>query len=435
MRAAYFLILGLIGISPALLFVDGPITHALLVAYAAVAVALVGVLIRPGEAGHLAKIMRPIIIMAAIIALWLILQLIPLPIKSWANPIWADAETALGAPIAGRITIDPGATLVAICRYFSVLAILFAATAVTIDRMRAEQVLFWLVGATTVAAVVQIIHAFVAFEFLDEATNTAISVSTTALCALGVILAAAAVVRGIERYETRRSDADTPFAKFAIGLGPALAAFGICALSLVIFSRAPVGLAAACGLATLAVLMVVRRLSFGLWVGSAISAIAVSIAIIITIGVAETHAGSGDVMFRYASQAHSSLISTTKRIIADAGWPGTGGGTFEFLLPIYGYAVTVGLPAPTTAAQIAIELGRPALLAVLIMAILVIFLLLRGALQRGRDAFYPAAAAGCIVLLTLEAYCDAGLNSTAVLICTVAALGLGFAQRVSRATQ
>ena len=175
MRTAYLLLLGLIGISPALLIVDGPMIHALLVAYAAVAVALVGALIRPGEAGHLASVIRPIAIIAAILAVWLMVQMIPLPIKSWAHPIWAGAETALGTPIASGITIDPGATLVAICRYFSAIAILFVATAVTIDRMRAERVLFWLVGVTTVAAVVQIIHGLVAFEFLDTSHRRSVS--------------------------------------------------------------------------------------------------------------------------------------------------------------------------------------------------------------------------------------------------------------------
>src|ERR1019366_4572028 len=97
-----------------------------------------------------------------------------------------------------------GAPLVAICRYFSAIAILFVATAVTIDRMRAERVLFWLVGATTLAAVVQIIHGLVAFEFLDEVTDAGIRASTTGLCALGVIMAATSVVWAIERYEMRR---------------------------------------------------------------------------------------------------------------------------------------------------------------------------------------------------------------------------------------
>ena len=186
MRAAYFLLLGLIGTSLALLVVDGPKVHGLIVAYAAVAVAVVGAMIRPGEAGHLAKVIRPIAIIAALPLLWLIVQMIPLPVKSWAHPIWAAAETALGTPIASGITIDLGATLVAFCRYFSAIAILFVATAVTMDHMRAERVLFWLLGATTLAAVVHIVHGLFSLEFLDPATDIHLRVSTTALSALGV---------------------------------------------------------------------------------------------------------------------------------------------------------------------------------------------------------------------------------------------------------
>jgi hypothetical protein len=437
MRTAYLLLLCLISISPALLIIDGPMIHALLVAYAAVAVALVGALIRPGEAAHLASVIRPIFIIGAILAVWLVVQMIPVPIKSWAHPIWAGAETALGTPIAVGITIDPGATLVAICRYHSAIAILFVATAVTIDRVRAERVLFWLVGATTLAAVVQIIHGLGAFEFLDDGTKVGIRLSTTALCALGVVMAATAVVRAIERYETRRTETDVLFTNFANALSLALVAFGICALSLVMFSPAPVTFAATSGLATLAILMVMRRLGFGLWAGSTFAAMAIGVAIIIAIAIAELHAGQGNAMFRYASHSPSSLISITQRIVADTGWRGTGAGTFELLLPIYwdSSAIPVGMRAPTTAARIAIEMGWPALWAILIMTIVVLFLLLRGALQRGRDSFYPAAGAGCIVVLALEAFCDASLFSTAVLICAVAALGLGLAQRVSRTNQ
>src|SRR5262245_2070632 len=161
MRAAYFLLLGLIGISLVLLVVDGPVVHALVVAYTAVAVAIVGAMIRPGEAGHLATVIRPVAIIVAILSVWLMIQMIPLPVKSWAHPIWADAEAALGIPIASGITIDPGATLVAFCRYSSAIAILFVATAATIDRMRAGRVVNWLLGVTTLAAVVHIVNGLI----------------------------------------------------------------------------------------------------------------------------------------------------------------------------------------------------------------------------------------------------------------------------------
>ena len=437
MRAAYRLLLALIGISPALLFVDGPIIHALLVAYAAVVVASVGALMRPGEAGHLQSIIRPFAMMAVIVAVWLIIQVIPLPFKSWAHPIWTDAETALGAPMVGSITIDPGATLVAICRYCSVIGILFVATAVTIDRVRAEQVLLWLVGTTTVAAMVHIIHSVVAFEFLDAAANARIEQATTALSALGIIMTAAAAVRVKEHYEMRRSETDVSFKNFMTVLGLVLVAFGICAISLVIFSRAPVSLVAASGLATLAIVIVIRRLGVGPLAGDTIAALAVAVAVMIVLALAGKHAGSGDATLRYALQTQSSLISMTARIIADTGWLGTGAGTFEYLLPIYrdSSSAPVGIPAPTSAAQIAIELGRPIFAAILITTIVIWFMLLRGALQRGRDSFYPAAGAGCMVVVTLEAFCDASLFSTTVLICTVSVLGLSLGQRVSRVMQ
>ena len=325
----------------------------------------------------------------------------------------------------------------AICRYFSAIAILFVATAVTIDRMRAERVFFWLVGVATVAAVAHIIHGLVTFEFLDQAAEIGFRVSTTALCALGVVIAAAAVVWAIERHETRQTRSNVPFTKFALAPVLALAAFSICALSLVIFSRAPVSIAAASGLTTLAILMVIRRLGFGPLAGDTVAAMAIGLVIAIAITIAETHAGTGNAMLRYASTSPSSLISMTQRLIADTGWPGTGGATFELLLPIYGNSSTgtVGMVAPSTAAQIAIELGWPALWAILIMTFVVLFLLLRGALQRGRDLFYPAAGAGCIVVLTLEAFCDASLFSTAVLVYTTATLGLALAQRISRTAQ
>ena len=66
------------------------------------------------------------------------------------------------------------------------------------------------------------------------------------------------------------------------------------------------------------------------------------------------------------------------------------------------------------------------------MVVVMLFLLLRGALQRGRDSYYPAAGAGCVIILMLEAFCDDSLFGTTVVICTMVALGLGFAQSVSR---
>jgi hypothetical protein len=58
--------------------------------------------------------------------------------------------------------------------------------------------------------------------------------------------------------------------------------------------------------------------------------------------------------------------------------------------------------------------------------------LMRGALQRGRDAIFPATGAACIVTLILLAFCDAGLLSTAPINMAAATIGLAIAQRKSR---
>jgi len=407
--------------------------HALLVAYAAITVTLIGGSLYPAEAGYLAGLIRPIAVITAALVIWMAVQTVPLPVKSWAHPIWASAQMALDKPIAGSITIDRGATFVAICRYFSAIAILLVATVVTIDRARAEWVLFWLVGLTSFAAVVQIIHDLTGLKFVDAVTDATIRVSTTALSVLGVIVATAAAMRAVERYETRRARTNMPLQKFVIALSFALAAFSVCALCLAFFTQAPIIFAASTGWATLFILMVVRRLGLGPWTGAAIGAAVIGVAIFI----AQRHAGLGDLTLRYASHAQPSLISMTQRIIEDTGWAGTGAGTFASLSPIYQVSDTAlaGMQAPTTAAQIAIELGRPVLWLVLIMTIIILFLFFRGALQRGRDAFYPAAGAGCTVALTLESFCDASLLSSTVIICAVATLGLGLAQSISRTSQ
>ena len=87
------------------------------------------------------------------------------------------------------------------------------------------------------------------------------------------------------------------------------------------------------------------------------------------------------------------------------------------------------------ARDIAIELGWFGLCAILLIAAVVCVLLLRGALQRGRDSFYATAAAGGVVLITVEAFCDASLVDVAASTMAAVLLGLGVAQSVSRTVQ
>jgi hypothetical protein len=70
------------------------------------------------------------------------------------------------------------------------------------------------------------------------------------------------------------------------------------------------------------------------------------------------------------------------------------------------------------------------LFAMAIAAWLVV-LLYRGALARGRDSFYAAAAAACTVLVVAEAFCDTSLLNSCVAVVADAVIGLGLAQSLS----
>ena len=76
-------------------------------------------------------------------------------------------------------------------------------------------------------------------------------------------------------------------------------------------------------------------------------------------------------------------------MLADSPWMGIGAGTFASLLPIYQGAgdTMINPAAPTAAVEIAIELGRPMLWALILAVLIGIIMLLRGALHRGRDSF------------------------------------------------
>ncbi len=281
MYTAFLLLIGLIGCSPAALFIDGPIVQGLFIAYTALAVAIVGVSIRPVEAKHFSEIMWPAAILAAIPAAWMLFQILPMPVNKLVHPIWLSAQAALDEPVTGSISIDRGATLRAFGRYCFVVGIFLVAVAVAIDRTRAELLLFLLAGLTTVAAVVLIVTGLAGSILLDDIIGSEAMTSITSVAALGVIINTAAAVRTIERYETRRTTLDAAFYGSMRTFVICLIAFAICGLAIIFFSTTQVIYTAASGFAVFAMIMITRRLDLRLWENAVIFVIAVGVMIII----------------------------------------------------------------------------------------------------------------------------------------------------------
>jgi hypothetical protein len=427
--APLFLIV-LIVTTPALIIFDGPIVHGLITAVAAVSVAIVALRIRPGEAGHLSTTINLVAIIAVVPAAWMLIQLLPLKIIGLANPIWESTAAALGKPLSGSISIDPGDTLISLARYLSVAAIAFVAAAAAVDRRRAEWILIALTAAATLIALMVLTAGLSGFAFLSEGGPAGHAATDSA--GLGVILAVAATFHMFERGKAQPPDQRGLALWHWLTFVACFIAVAICSLAVIVGATSQAYFAVACGLATLAVVVVTRRFNFGPWGYSAI----ISVALVVAIAAVASRIGSRtmDLTLAFAARAPAPLITVTQSVLTDTGWAGTGAGTFAAILPIYQDLdeLATGSAAPTAAAVIAVEMGRPFLWVILLAAIALVVMLLRGALLRRRDSFYSTAGASCLVAAMLLAFGNAALFSTPVLIIVAVIVGIGIAQSKSR---
>ena len=422
----------LIVTTPAILVIDGPIIHGLVGAATAISVALVAVRIRPGEAAFLSSVIRPMAVVAAIPALWMVIQVLPLKTFGLANPVWESAASALGRPLVGSISIDPGMTLLSLAIYLSATGIAFVAVAVAIDRHRAEWIFFALTAATTIISVMVLIAHLNYFTLLRNSASILGGDAATDCAALGVNLAVAAALEAFERGKKRGADQKGT----AVWLGrtflACLVAVAVCSMAVIIGSASQTCFAVICGVVILAITISMRHLALGRWGFSA----TLSIASVVAIAVIALRLGSQNesLTLAFASHATAQLISVTHHALTETSWTGTGAGTFAAILPIYRdiNEVSAGLIAPTDAAAIAVEMGRPFLWGILPAAVALVITLLRGALQRGRDSFYPAAGASCIFAATILAFGNAALFSTPVFIIIASIVGIAIAQSKSR---
>ena len=142
---ARFILVTLICASPIILVADGLIMQGLVAWIVASALAIIAQSLHPGEAKFLVSLILAPIAVAAVPALEMLIQLLPL--RVFAHPIWTSAEQALGYPVAGAISVDLGQSVIALGKYLSMAAVALLSAAVAVDRVRAEWLLFALTAA------------------------------------------------------------------------------------------------------------------------------------------------------------------------------------------------------------------------------------------------------------------------------------------------
>ena len=428
-------LLALIGMTPVILLFDGVLIFAIGCALLAIALLVLGPTLRPGEAAHLGALVRPVAIVLAIPAILMLLQVMPLPLSfPGVNSMWQSAAAALARPMTGSISIDTGATLLSLCRYLAWLAIGLLAGALTIDRQRAEWVLFATTLVTVLIAAILVVNDTGGLSWLDEVNRAEARGGALDAAALGVILSAACIDRAFERFETRRArDSRAPI-RLIRNVVICAVAFVVCAAA-VIMGHSPNSLfAAGSGLATLFGFVLVRRLGFG--TGGALSVAVLGCLIAVAIVGQRTNRTGPDFLLQFASQSAPSN-AITQRMLADNTITGTGAGTYPDLVPIYRGPddPASAVPPPSAAAEIAVEWGRPLFWLWIILTIGAIWRLLRAGLVRGRDSFYPATGASALVALLISAFGNPGLFGSAILTLAGTILGLALAQSRSRSLE
>jgi hypothetical protein len=419
-----FILVALICASPAILLWDGLVTQGLVAGVVAVATAITARMLRPGETEFLISTIWPAAVVAAVPALWILIQVLPLGV--FAHPIWTSLESALAQPVVGSISIDLGASIVALGQYLSTAAIAFVSAAVAVDRQRAEWVLFALTAATATIAFFLLVQGLVKFTGGSVTLTRAQAIDCAAL---GAIIACAAANRTIERYETRHANPLRSAPVLLRTLAVSTAAFVICIVALVLSGTREVFVASGCGIAAFACVMIIRRFRLGAWYAAAI-AVPLSTAVLV-VAIQQAELGRSPLVAFAASPK-----AMTQRVLEDAPLAGTGAATFTVLAQVY-REIDDPLPrsAATTAATLAIELGQPMLWLIAAVTVCFTIILLRASLRRGRDSFYPAMGGSCLITLFILAVVNAGLLAAPTPLLAAAALGLALAQSKSRTVQ
>lgn len=432
MNFAFQLLMAGIAASPLFLISDTAFIQGIFTAYVAVVLLSTVIAIQPGEAAFVSRLLRPAMALAVVLLIWLTLQILPLPFGGIEHPIWESARTALGKPIWGSITVSPGATLLVFARFLSALGLCLAASAICVDRRRAEIVLLGIATITSLLSCVAIVHNVGGFVFLGEVASTGPRASIAASAVLGTILTTASMLFTFERYETRHGRGDFSYRYFFIVGLTALLGFLLCWMTILLFMPTTVFFAAACGVGAFLLIVCFRRLGFSTHTGLFLAAAAAAVPLIVI--VPEIWDKKSDMTLLFTSDAPAPLLALTQRIVNDTGWLGSGAGTFAALLSIYhdvdGVAGASG--APTFAASILIGMGRIWFWLALIDGLAAFVWFLRGALQRGRDSFFVAATTSCTLAMLIEALIDNSLSGTATVIIAAVVLGLGISQRTSR---
>jgi hypothetical protein len=416
--AFILLLVSIVVVSP-LAIHDGVVAQSVIAALAAAALAATGISARAADVNYAAQVTRRLKLAAAVPAIWMVVQILPMPF--WSHSIWINANEALNQQSWGHVSVDVGRTIAALAFYLANVSLIVVSLFVAGDRRRAELILLTLTVVTSLATI-----ALLAIRL--TAGSADINDMLSGVASLGIILSLASGVRAVERYESRRPETASQNIQMAlIASGAGLLA---CIAGLIAGATLNVALTVVFGVVAFGAIQAIRWAGLGSWAMSAFVATLIAAAVMVVLWRYDSLRALSPFL-QFATGTSPKAISVAQRILSDTGWQGAGGATYSQLLPIYQELGSSVTKAPSTAAAFAFELGWPMTLFIVATTIGLVVTLFHGALVRGRDSFFPAAAAASAIIVLCQAFCDTSLLNSGVAVISAAVIGLGLAQSVS----
>lgn len=424
MTLSHFSLLALLCATPAILFDDSLLVHGLLGVCLALVLAYMAWEIRSAEAAHVWRVLRLPAAACLVPALAMLVQMLPLPSRV-SHSVWSSAAEALDRPLAGTVTIDPGATLMALEFYLTGVAMILLTAAVASDRRRAESLTRFVGALAGALSILLVVDAFAGSAVFRS--NPAAKSSLLALADLGAVAAFTAVLRVLERFDAR---SENPQAAREALLGAALPCLSLaaCMLALVREGTLFALLVTGCALGALACLAALRRFS-----ARRFEIVASGVLLLALLGGAVFALSAA----RHGAPSPPARVSAIlERTQAETGWLGSGAGTLPAVLTLYGSGDEgQSAGAVPSAVRIAVEMGRPAWTAFVLLALAASAVLLVGAWRRGRDAPYAAMGAVVIAMQMAGAYANSSLLTASVTMVTAALVGIACAQSAGRSAE
>lgn len=392
---------------------------------------------------------RPILPAVALFVLvlaWIAVQASGLAPPEWRHPLWSAAESALGAPVAGGVSLDRHQTWTAMMRLMSYGGIFLLTFQLCMSTDRSVRLIRMLIGMTLIYACyglfvestgANLVLWYAKVGAIGDLSSTFLDRDAFASYAgLGLICAVALLFRPSMRHGdlesswrfATRAIADFFFARsWTVMLGACV----LFAAIVMTHSRAGLAVTLLGTGAFLAILAWARGRRKIALVAIAVMGVASSSLFAIAGGATDGGLGPATTVAAERDEAYARTVSA----IAGAPILGTGYGTYAEVFAMQRGAMQRGdelrTPIPgvrNTYLENALEIGIPAAVALVLAVGWIVLICFSAVLRHGRAAFLPCLGVGATVLAGAHGAVDYSLQIPAVAATYAAILGAACAQ-------